>query len=543
MSVLAKRELLVQVAPRYVEGCRHERRVILDEFVAATGYERKYAIRLLNSPVRPPLVVQRRRAPRYGAAVQEALMVVWRAANGICSKRLVPFLSELVPILEGHGHLTLDVEVRAQLLSISAATADRMVRRLREADRPHGISTTKPGRLLKRQVPVRTFSEWSDLRPGFFEADLVAHCGGYTDGAFLYTLCLTDVATGWTECLPLLHRIPSEVVQAVRQVRRLLPFPLLGFDSDNGHEFINFELVAYCEQEQITFTRGRVANKNDQCFIEQKNGSIVRQLVGYDRFEGQRAYRQLAELYRAVRLYVNFFQPSLKLRTKRRSGAHVSRTYHPAQTPFQRLVANGVLSPTARQRLESIYRALDPVRLLHQLETLQDALWRHAVYRTHGTQVGYAHPRSELIDVTFKATTCGLDGEVSVVADTPRTDRRGAAAPTPHRKYRRTQKSVGPRMYRTRKDPFESVWDELRGWLEAEPERTVKSVFVQLQGKYPGQYPDCQLRTLHRHVAIWRAGVILTFDEQWLANDALAGPPLPRPLRASTELHASEFLA
>lgn len=295
-----------------------------------------------------------------------------------------------------------------------------------------------------------TFGEWDDLRPGFFEADLVAHCGGYTDGAFLYTLCLTDVATGWTECLPLLHRIPSEVVQAVRQVRRLLPFPLLGFDSDNGHEFINFELVAYCEQERITFTRGRVANKNDQCFIEQKNGSIVRQLVGYDRFEGQPAYRQLAELYRAVRLYVNFFQPSLKLRTKRRTGAHVSRTYHPAQTPYQRLVASGVLDPTARQRLERIYRALDPVRLLRQLETLQDALWRHAVYRTHGTPVGYAHPRSELIDVTFKASTCGLDGDVSVVAeDASPADRRGAAPPTAHRKYRRTQKSRGPRTYRT----------------------------------------------------------------------------------------------
>jgi hypothetical protein len=173
-----------------------------------------YAIRLLNSPVRPPRVIQRRRAPQYGAAVQDALMVVWRAANGICSKRLMPFLPELVPILERHGHLSVDDGVRAQLLSMSAATADRMVRRLRETDRPHGISTTKPGRLLKRQVPVRTFGEWDDLRPGFFEADLVAHCGGSTDGSFLYTLCLTDVATGWTECLPLLHRIPSEAVQA-----------------------------------------------------------------------------------------------------------------------------------------------------------------------------------------------------------------------------------------------------------------------------------------------------------------------------------------
>ena len=169
---------------------------------------------------------------------------------------------------------------------------------------------------------------------------------------------------------------------------------MLGFDSDNGHEFVNFEVIANLEQEQTTFTRGRVANKNDQCFIEQKNGSIVRQLVGYDRFEGQRAHRQLTELYRAVRLYVNFFQPSLKLRTKRRSGAQVYRTYDSAQTPFQRLVASGTLTVEDQQRLQRLYRALDPARLLHQVETLQDAVWRHAVYRTHGTQVGYAHPRA-----------------------------------------------------------------------------------------------------------------------------------------------------
>jgi hypothetical protein len=388
---------------RYVESCRHQRRVILDEFVAATRYERKYAVRLLNAPARPQTPIRRQRPPKYGLAVQQALMVVWKAANGICSKRLVPFLPELVAALERHGHLTLEDHVRAQLLSVSAATADRMVRRLREADRPRGISTTKPGRLLKRQVPVRTWNEWNDQRPGFFEADLVAHCGGYTDGAFLYTLCLTDVATGWTECLPLLHRIPSEVVQAVRLVRKLLPFPVLRFDSDNGHEFVNFEVIAYLEQEQITFTRGRVANKNDQCFIEQKNGSIVRQLVGYDRFEGQRAHRQLAELYRAVRLYVNFFQPSLKPRTKRRSGAQVYRTYDSAQTPFQRLVASGMLKAEDQQRLQRLYRALDPVRLLHQVEMLQDAVWRHAVYRTHGTQVGYAHPR-------VRACRCGVQG-------------------------------------------------------------------------------------------------------------------------------------
>ena len=152
--------------------------------------------------------------------------------------------------------------------------------------------------------------------------------------------------------------------------------------------------------------------------------------------------------------------------------------------------------------------------MLRQLGTLQDALWRHAVYRTHGTQVDYAHPRAELIDVGFDVTTCGLNVDTS--DGTASVDRRGAAPPTPQRKYRRTKKSLGPRTYRTRKDPFQSVWDELRSWLEPEPERTVKSVFVELQEKYPGQYPNSQLRTLHRHVAVWRAGVILTFDEHRL---------------------------
>jgi hypothetical protein len=183
---------------------------------------------------------------------------------------------------------------------------------------PHGITTTKPGRLLKKQIPVRTFTEWTDGNPGFLEADLVAHCGGSADGAFLYTLTLTDVATTWTECLPLLHRTQHGVVHALQRARGMFPFPVLGIDTDNGSEFINEELLAYCISEGITSTRGRVANKNDQCWVEQKNGSVVRQLVGYDRFEGERAYRQLAELYRAVRLYVNFFQPSMKLRTKTR---------------------------------------------------------------------------------------------------------------------------------------------------------------------------------------------------------------------------------
>src|SRR4051812_6025947 len=381
MSFRAKRELLVQVAPRYREATHAQKSIVLDEFLAAAGYARKYAIRLLAKPIGPPAPIRRPREPRYGATVREALQVAWTTANEICSKRLVPFLPELVPALERHGHLELSPEVRMLLLTLSPATADRLLRPVRQ---PHGLSTTRRGRLLKQQIPVRTFADWSDTRPGFLEADLVAHCGGVAEGAFLYTLTLTDIATTWTECLPLLHRTQEAVLQAVERAHQLLPFPLLGFDTDNGSEFLNEQLFDYCAQEQITFTRGRTANKNDQCYVEQKNGAVVRQLVGYERFEGEPAYRQLAELYRAVRLYVNFFQPSLKLLAKQREGGHVRRTYGPARTPFQRVLATDVLRGETRERLTTRYQALDPVRLLQQIRVLQEALGRHAVFGRTG---------------------------------------------------------------------------------------------------------------------------------------------------------------
>jgi hypothetical protein len=512
MSFRAKRELLVQVAPRYRAAAHPQKSVVLDEFVAATGYARKYAIRLLAKPVPAPAPIKRPREPRYGAAVREALRVAWTAANTICSKRLVPFLPELVPTLERHGHLQLTAEVRALLLALRPATADRLLRPVRQ---PHGLSTTKPGRLLKQQIPVRTFADWNDVRPGFLEADLVAHCGGVAEGAFLYTLTLTDIATTWTECLPLLHRTQEAVVQAVERARQLLPFPLLGFDTDNGSEFLNQQLFDYCAQEQITFTRGRTANKNDQCYVEQKNGSVVRQLVGYERFEGERAYRQLAELYRAVRLYVNFFQPSLKLLTKQREGGHVRRTYGPARTPFQRVLATDALTPETRERLSALYQALDPVRLLRQIGLLQDALWRQAVFgRTGCPRVGAEASTSET--VPFDGRACGLDGATGAKPEPPVAARDGRAT-------RRHRKPLGPRTWRTRADPFAGVWEELVAALTARPERTAKDLLTDLQARYPGQYADSVLRTLQHRVKAWRASVILTFDTEWLDHDPLAG--------------------
>jgi hypothetical protein len=256
-------------------------------------------------------------------------------------------------------------------------------------------------------------------------------------------------------------------------------------------------------------------------------GSVVRQLVGYDRFEGERAYRQLAELYRAVRLYVNFFQPSMKLRTKTRTGSPVRRTYGPAQTPFQRVLASGVLDVLSERRLKAIYRALDPVRLLHQLETLQEALWRHAMFRTRGSA-----PTSDLLALRFDLSTCGA-GTDEATADTVVRLRPDGS---PKRKYRRTEKSKGPRTYRSRLDPFAAVWDEVCQWLTEQPERNGRSVFDELRQRYPGQFTDGQIRTLQRHIAVWRAHTVLAFDDGWTDEAVGAGQVLPQALRVALEL-------
>jgi len=225
---------------------------------------------------------------------------------------------------------------------------------------------------------VRTFSEWEEDRPGFVEMDLVAHCGEHLGGNFLYTLTLTDLATGWTECIPLMDKSADAVLAALEQARTLFPFPLLGIDTDSGSEFLNEDLIAYCEQEHLTFTHGRPAVKNDQCHVEQKNGAVVREAVGHARLVGVQAYRQLREVYRALRLVVNCFQPSLKLQAKVPEGEQVRRVYDAARTPLQRLLASGVLSQTRQRELSQRVEQVDPLALSEYLDVLRHALLRGA---------------------------------------------------------------------------------------------------------------------------------------------------------------------
>jgi len=377
MSMTSKRELLTVVSPRYVIATGAEKQRILAEFVATTGYHRKYALTLLNHPPRSrSRPVRRPREKAYTAVVQHILVRLWEIADRICSKRLVPGLPDLLDALERHSELTLDVPTRALLLSLSPATADRLLAPTRCALLPRGRTTTKPGSLLKHQIPVRTFADWDDDRPGFLEIDLVAHGGESTSGEYLHSLVLTDIATQWTECVALPNRGEQAVSTAIAHARTLLPMPLLALDSDNGGEFINHHLVRYCAREQITFTRCRPYKKNDQCHIEQKNYSIVRQTIGYDRYEGDTACIALATVYRSLRLFTNFFQPSVQLVSKERDGGKVTKRYDVAQTPYQRMLAAPAVKEHVKEQLRADYLALNPAAVRRAIAAAQDALWR-----------------------------------------------------------------------------------------------------------------------------------------------------------------------
>ena len=240
-----RRALLRYMAPRYQQASLAQKTLLLDSFVEWTGYTRKYAIGLLNHGEHGQQTIQRRRLPRYRPPVQQALFLAWKATHYVCAKRLLPSLPTLVMLLEQHGHLCLTEEERRQLFAMSVSTAERFLRTQRKP-RLHGLSTTTPGPWCKAQISVRTFTQWEENRPGFVEMDLVAHCGEHLGGRFLYTLTLTDLATGWTECIPLLEKSADAVLAALSQARTLFPFPLLGIDTDSGSEFYNEELIAYC---------------------------------------------------------------------------------------------------------------------------------------------------------------------------------------------------------------------------------------------------------------------------------------------------------
>ena len=481
LSTQTKEELVGALGQRYRESPKMIKARILDEFVIMSGYHRKHVIRLLgeahNGQTQTPVCEIGSSRRIYDEAVKEALIVVWEAADRICGKRLKAVLPDLVRAMEHHGHLDLDPEVRKLLLKVSAATIDRLLSPIRDRTKSRIKRRSSPK--VSKQIPVRTFADWDSPIPGYFEIDFVVHCGGLMSGSFIHTLVSTDCSSGWTDFIPLIAREQSLVVEGLKALFQQIPFPALGIDSDNDGAFINDTLLTFCNTHQIEFTRSRAYHKNDQAWVEQKNGAVIRRMVGHDRFSGIVAGQALAHLYEAARLYVNYFQPSFKLREKIRNGAKVKRSYYQPATPCDRLLRHPAVEDQIKEKIRLQRTQLDPVKLLHQIREGQAAL-------------------AALVSIDNSPQGPGRETLDQFLAKLPRLWQAGEVRPT-HR-----PRSTKPRHWRTRKDPFEKVWYDVLCWLQRDPDATAKVLFERLQVEYPGHFPDGQLRTLQRRVREWR---------------------------------------
>jgi hypothetical protein len=383
-----------ELAKRYQRATKTERGRLLKEFIQLTGYAHCYAshllhnwgkrrIRIVNGErveavigVKPTSPKQRKKPRRYDETIITLLEKIWAIADGLCGKRLRAFIHTALPILERFGELHLpDHTVRTKLLTISPATIDRLLAPTRKRFWDKERSSTKPGTLLKHHIPIRTFADWNEHTPGFLEIDLVAHDGGSGYGDFLQTLDATDIATGWTETRALRTKALVWVLKALHNIKRELPFPMLGLDSDNGSEFINGHFLRFCEDSKITFTRSRPFRKNDSCYVEQKNYSIVRKCVGYYRYDNDQQLALLDELYAHLRLYTNYFQPVMKLVSKTRIGSAVRKHYDEPQTPFQRLLIQPSVPLTLKDQLSQEFNRLNPAELKRRLAQLQHTLF------------------------------------------------------------------------------------------------------------------------------------------------------------------------
>ena len=486
---MAKQELLATIRDRYLASSKREKSRILDEFTAVTGHHRKHGIRLLRQSSddgeQQPAVKGR---CIYDEAVREAVILVWEAADRICGKRLKAALPHLVESMERHGHLDLDPRVRQRLLAASAATLDRLLQPIRTpATRQF---RRRRNQSLGRNIPVRTFADWNAPPPGHLEIDLVVHHGG----SLIHSLVATDVCTGWTEAVPLLAREQSLVVAGLEAIGRQLPFPVKGIDSDNDSVFINETLIKYCAERGIEFTRSRPYRKNDQAWIEQKNGAVVRHFVGHDRYSGAVAGQTMAHLYGAVRQYVNYFQPSFKLVEKTRHGSRVVKRYSPPATPCDRLLQHDAVSVGMKEALSECRVKLDPVALLHAIREALAAVTCPEIRPT---------PSGESLE-QFLAKLPDLWQQ-----DATHTSRERRVQP--------------PRTWRTRPDPFEGVWCNVLSWLQEDPNASAVALLGRLQEAEPDRFSRAHLRTLQRRVQQWRG--IMSKELVYAA----AGEPMAEP--------------
>lgn len=363
-------ELTKIVVKRYLKAKTKEAKgKILDEYCANTGLHRKYAItKIRNFCFKDQDKKKQGRKTQYSSEANALLIQVWEMYDKVCGERLQPFLEEGIKKLEQFGHIHPKPSVRTEVLKMSIASVKRRIQAERHRHGKSQFSTTKPGSLLKKAIPIQTLC-WNEEEPGFCEIDLVAHCGGSLLGNFIYTLQFVDIKTTWTERKAVMGKGQEGVLTAIKEIRELLPFPLKGIDSDNGSEFINYHLVRYCDKEKIRLTRSRPYMKKDNAHIEQKNYPLVRKILGYDRFDTPELLKLINDLYdNELRLYINFFKPSMKLIDKVRVGSKYKRKYDTAKTPYQRVIDCNSGTKESLDKLKSLYHSLDPVLLKQSID-------------------------------------------------------------------------------------------------------------------------------------------------------------------------------
>jgi len=377
LGMRTRSEVIERQRKAYRKASKKSKGAILDNVCEVTGLSRDRAKRLLSSKYetqvrRNPSGKEHRRRgrkPKYGGEEADALAMLWALMDFACGKRIVAGIGDMIDALERHGEWRLGTEATAKLRIISASTADRLLRKPKEGMRFKGKTTTKPGTLLKRAIPMRRGTDWDEDMPGYVEIDLVAHCGSTTAGDYVNTLDATDIKTGWTETAAVINKAQKHVFAALKGIRAALPFELLGIDSDNGSEFINDELYRYCAREGLTFTRSRPNRKNDNCHVEQKNWHVVRRNIGYNRYEGEGAVAELNKYYSLLRLHTNFLMPQSKLVSKARDGSRVTKRYDSPSTPYKRVLESPHVSEEAKARLRETFQSLNPASLVREMRS------------------------------------------------------------------------------------------------------------------------------------------------------------------------------
>jgi hypothetical protein len=372
LTMSERKAVTKKLALEYRRGNKARKGEILDQICELNRWHRSHARKALKQAsvlkaVKPRLL----RPPIYGGSVMKASRFLWAVQGTPCGRLLAAALPDLVPRLRRLGELDIDEETTALLLKIAPATIDRRLAGDRAKLTLRGRSHTKPGTLLKDSIPMRTWSEWNDAVPGFVEIDLVGHEGGNSSGEFCFTLDITDIATGWTETRSVRNKAQKWVFEAIQDATATFPFPILGIDSDNGSEFINWELFRWCEQQKLTFTRSRPGNKNDGAHVEQKNWHIVRQLVGYHRYDTPGELDLLNQIWALQRLLTNHFAPQQKLVSKTRNGAKMTKTYDKAKTPFRRVLDDSeTVRKAVKTRLTRQNQPLNPAAIQRQIQAL-----------------------------------------------------------------------------------------------------------------------------------------------------------------------------